>query len=284
MLHVVLHVDVNLLITSFVARSINRDKKGYNKGDGALIVGAFFRKYARESVLAKISLGTFPNINIAPKNKNKKAAVDFVKSSRQFFHHEMVKCFDEFNRSIGKMITLQTGRKMTFSKAIILAIYGDFPAASKCTVTGSACPQCFRMQKDFAIPPTDGLFTLRTPPEVEARRNILTRIGVNNPKAAKKKAKLLGISMQLRSGWEVQDDQHGFTPFGPNTEKDNVYQNTPQLMLHGQDEGITMKICVGIVKATIAEGSLKPNHNVTSASYAIIVHFKYIIYDAITVH
>ncbi len=50
MLHVELHVDVNLLITSFFARSINRDKKGYNKGDGALIVGAFFRKYARESV------------------------------------------------------------------------------------------------------------------------------------------------------------------------------------------------------------------------------------------
>ncbi len=114
MLHVVLHVDVNLLITSFVARSINRDKKGYNKGDGALIVGAFFRKYARESVLAKISLGTFPNINIAPKNKSKKAAVDFVKSSRQFFHHEMLKCFDEFNRSEGKTITLQTGEKMTF--------------------------------------------------------------------------------------------------------------------------------------------------------------------------
>lgn len=246
-------------------------------------MGAFFRKYARESVLAKVSLGTFPNINIAPKNKNKKAAVNFVKSSRQFFHHEMLKCFDEFNRSEGKTITLQTGENMTFSKAIILAIYGDFPAASKCTVTGSACPQCFRMQKDFAIPPTDGLFTLRTPAQVETRRNILTRIAVNNPKQANKKAKLLGISMQLRSGWEVPIDQHGFTPFGPDPEKDNVYQNTPQVMLHGQDEGITMKICVGIVKATIAEASMTTNHNATSVSCAINVHLKHIMYNVINV-
>ncbi len=51
MCHVIVHFDVEVLITCFVTHSINRDKKGYNKGDGALIVGAFFRKYARESVL-----------------------------------------------------------------------------------------------------------------------------------------------------------------------------------------------------------------------------------------
>jgi hypothetical protein len=69
MCHVIVHFDVEVLMTCSVTHSINRDKKGYNKGDGALIVGAFSRKYARESVLAKVSsLGTFPNINIAPKN------------------------------------------------------------------------------------------------------------------------------------------------------------------------------------------------------------------------
>ena len=255
-------------------RSINRDKKGYNKGDGALIVGAFFRKYARESVLAKVSLGTFPSFNIAPKNKNKKAAVNCMKSARQFFHHEMLKCFDNFNRSEGKTVTLQTGERKHFSKAIILAIYGDFPATSKCTVTGSACPQCFRMQKDFAVPPTNGMFSLRTPSQVEVRRNILTRIAVNNPKQAKKKAQMLGISMQLRTGWEITVDGDGFTPFGPDLEKDNVYQNMPQVMLHGQDEGITMKICVGIVKGTIAEASLLANHNATT----VIICYKCALY------
>jgi hypothetical protein len=46
--------------------AINRDKKGFNTGDGAIIVGGFFRKYARESSMSKVSLGTFPNLPVAP--------------------------------------------------------------------------------------------------------------------------------------------------------------------------------------------------------------------------
>jgi hypothetical protein len=115
--------------------SINRDKKGYNKGDGALIVGAFFRKNARESALAKLSLGTFPTIPIAPQNVNRVAADLFVRAARQHFHHEILKCFDAFNRGGGRTVQLQNGQRMRFSKSIILAIYADYPAARNCTVT-----------------------------------------------------------------------------------------------------------------------------------------------------
>ena len=41
---------------------INRDQKGFATGDGAIIVGGFFRQRVRESTYAKTSLGTFPPV------------------------------------------------------------------------------------------------------------------------------------------------------------------------------------------------------------------------------
>jgi hypothetical protein len=41
---------------------IHRDEKGFASGDGAIVVGGFFTKHARESSYAKASLGTFPDI------------------------------------------------------------------------------------------------------------------------------------------------------------------------------------------------------------------------------
>jgi hypothetical protein len=41
---------------------INRDQKGFSSGDGAIIVGGFFRQRVRESTYAKASLGTFPQV------------------------------------------------------------------------------------------------------------------------------------------------------------------------------------------------------------------------------
>ncbi len=54
-----------------------------------LVLAAFFRKSARETSLAKASLGSFPPIAIAPKNSNLKAAVDFCRASRVFFHAQI---------------------------------------------------------------------------------------------------------------------------------------------------------------------------------------------------
>jgi hypothetical protein len=41
---------------------INRDAKGFASGDGAIVVGGFFRQRARESTYSKASIGTFPQV------------------------------------------------------------------------------------------------------------------------------------------------------------------------------------------------------------------------------
>jgi hypothetical protein len=41
---------------------INRDAKGFASGDGAIVVGSFFRQRVRESTYSKASIGTFPQV------------------------------------------------------------------------------------------------------------------------------------------------------------------------------------------------------------------------------
>ena len=42
---------------------INRDAKGFASGDGAIVVGGYFRQRVRESTYAKASVGTFPQMS-----------------------------------------------------------------------------------------------------------------------------------------------------------------------------------------------------------------------------
>jgi hypothetical protein len=252
--------------------SINRDKKGYNKGNGALIVGAFYRKHARESALAKLSLGTFPTIPIAPQNVNRVAADLFVRAARQLSHHEILKCFDEFNRAGGRTLQLQNGQRMPFYKSIILAIYADYPAARNCTVTISACPQCFTRQRDMALPPPQTGFYLRRPKSIAATRRTVLRVARTNPVKAAKHAHDMGICRNITTGWQIAQDDDGFTPFGPDPDKDNSYQNVPQVMLHRMDEGLAMKLCIAVVQGTIAEAIATKNvNNTTSVSHELFL-------------
>jgi hypothetical protein len=139
-----------------------------------IYVGGFFNKHARDSSLAKASLGAFPPIPFAPRNKGLTRAVNFARASRIFFHAAIYQCFDDFNRTNGKVVTLQNGTQMKMAKAIILAIYCDHPAARKCSLCGSACPQCFTRQADFANPPLPGTtIQMRTPGNVAAKKQVL---------------------------------------------------------------------------------------------------------------
>ena len=147
-----------------------RYNNDHNFGFYVFVIGAFFNKRARETSAAKASLGAFPPILIAPKNATLKRALDFKRASRIFFHAAIYQCFDNFNRSSGTVVTLQNGIKMTMAKAIILAIYCDHPAARKCCLCGSACPQCFTSKVDFAKPPMEGNMVLRTPGSVAAQK------------------------------------------------------------------------------------------------------------------
>ena len=49
-------------------------------------------------------------------------------------------------------------------------------------------------------------------------------------KLAKVGAQSCGINMDVECAWIGPPDQDGFTPFGPDPKKDNVFQNMPQVV------------------------------------------------------
>ena len=117
-------------------------------------------------------MGAFPPISFAPRNVKLKRAVDFSRASRLYFHAAIYKCYDDFNRTNGTVVTLQNGTEMNMAKAIILAIFCDHPAARKCCLCGSACPQCFTSLRDFAKPPIGGTMLMRTPGTVAVIKKV----------------------------------------------------------------------------------------------------------------
>ena len=56
--------DTSVLSSILFFDALYLDKKGYTSGEGAIVVGAFFNKEARNSTYAKASFGTFPQLNI----------------------------------------------------------------------------------------------------------------------------------------------------------------------------------------------------------------------------
>jgi hypothetical protein len=76
---------------------------------------------------------------------------------------------------------------------------------------------------------------------------------MTNKVLAKEEAILSGINLDFESAWIGPPDNDGFTPFGPDEMKDNIFQNLPQVNLHGMDEGLTLKMCVSILKTIIKE-------------------------------
>ena len=85
-------------------------------------------------------------------------------------------------------------------------------------------------------------------------------------KLAVKGAKECGINMDFESAWIGPPDNDGFTPFGPEAKKDNIFQNMPQENLHGMDEGLTLKMCTSILNAAIKEAKDMHKMNTTSVS------------------
>ena len=238
---------------------ICRDQKRMITADGAILVAGFFRKYARESSMSKVSLGTFPTLPVAPQNKNKVVYQRFNKVARAYFHKAILMCYDNFNRGPGTVVELQTGEKLSFTKAIIMAIYCDAPAAAKCTNTLKACVQCFTTEKYMDTPPVH--MQLRNEENMARKRKWLEIASRTNVTKAKRLARAQGVELLVDNGWHCKHlvDARGFTPFGPDYKKDNVYQSMPQVSLHGMDEGLTLKLCTGLLESTILEASQMPN-------------------------
>ena len=92
--------------------------------------------------------------------------------------------------------------------------------------------------------------------------------------AAAKLARSLGITMTNECAWIGPPDKDGFTPFGPDSRLDNIYQGLPQVSLHGMDEGLTLKLCAGVLNATIEEAVRLHKMNVTSVRMLCIYAFQ----------
>ena len=75
------------------------------------------------------------------------------------------------------------------------------------------------------------------------------------PKCAEnalKKAKAAGVNLHVDNGMWGSDTDWNWV-FGPDPLLDNVYQNMPQVSLHGMDEGLTAKLNLGCIRAAVAE-------------------------------
>jgi hypothetical protein len=64
----------------------NRDEKGFDTGDGAIIVAGFLRKGARESTHAKRSFATFPKVHFFNNCKYKANPIAIINCNLFTFH------------------------------------------------------------------------------------------------------------------------------------------------------------------------------------------------------
>lgn len=234
----------------------NRDEKGFDTGDGGIIVAAFMRKRARESTHAKKSFATFPKVHFPPCNKQQVAVKHFTLALRQHRLRAIYKCFEDFNRTGGAVVRLQHGPVVYFPKAVLLAIYADQPAATKCTLSGSSCPVCFAKAPEMS-PGHVGLHILpRTDDRVRKRKRALVNMSANmNRKSeSEKRAKEIGVfPLDIECGLQCLVDRPDLWVFGPDPEQDNAYANMPQVNLHGMDEGLTLKLNYGCLMTALAE-------------------------------
>jgi len=238
---------------------LNQDQKGFSTSEGAIIVGGFFRKDARESTYAKTSIGAFPGVAFPRASKGLAVVKRFCKDLRQFQIAAIKQCFQNFNAKGGAIVPLQGGKYMYFPRAVVLAIYADQPAAVKCSLTGSSCPQCYAAKPDFAHPPEDGVLEMRTVDNMRTTKralenNLRTNLTKADRDLTRKRARMEGVNLRGLSAWchTADEDIEREWIFGPDPYQDNIYQNLPQVVLHGMDEGLTAKLCAGILQMAIA--------------------------------
>ncbi len=106
---------------------IQLNQKGYTTGDGVLLMGGFFTRKARESLFSKYSLGTLPAVPVSTVNCKRAVYVRFIREMRARCHAAILACYTDFNNAGGAVLKLQSGHYMYFPRAVILAIYADFP-------------------------------------------------------------------------------------------------------------------------------------------------------------
>ena len=174
---------------------------------------------------------------MADVNKNRAEIKEFKSLFRAKCHESILECYHAYNRKGGTIVPMQTGGSLYFSRAVILAIYADQPAATKCTLTGSACPVCYTSQSRMAAPPPPSV-KMRTDDNMHDRRKWLLeykdrRNVVGASERAKKFGRKQGVQLGSLSPWSNRECRRACANdwvFGPDAVLDNVYQCMPQVI------------------------------------------------------
>ena len=115
-----------------------------------------------------ISLCTFGKLVFAGKNNGHKAAKMF----KSFLDHTCLKAimsrFNHFNAKGGAFVRMNDD-VVHFERACLVGIFADLPAATKLTLTGSACNTCFMPMSSMADP--NASYPIRTWDTMNAARN-----------------------------------------------------------------------------------------------------------------
>jgi hypothetical protein len=172
----------------------------------------------------------------------------------------------------------QLGGSMYFARSCILAIYGDHPAARKCSLTGSSCPVCYTPQKLMAQAQQEPRHNvLRNSFNMSQRKIILKRMATTGIRGAneraQKRAKREGVNLAIENAWSEEHCQNEAMVFGPHLVKDNIWQNLPQLVMHGNDEGLIVKANAGTLHETITEAKDRLGISATEVSQQCLYAF-----------
>ena len=121
---------------------ILRDQKGFNTGDGGIVVGGFFRAQVRESTHAKVSFCTFPKISFPVANRYLGRVTTFRQRLRHFQLQSIYECFTRFYRRGGAVVRLQVVTAMYILKCIwdIHFCYAHLITAFAMYITSFHCP------------------------------------------------------------------------------------------------------------------------------------------------
>ena len=116
----------------------------------------------------------------------------------------------------------------------------------------------------MADPPATGEFEMRSDENMRAKKRAF-ELEVSGQRGqvredTHKRARLSGVSLRCLSSWcSAEGEEEGERDdwiFGPDPKRDCVYQCIPQVTLHGMDEGLTAKLCRGILHFAIACSNL----------------------------
>ena len=186
-----------------------------------------------------------------------------VKKFKRWLLHQQFaclrQCFDDFNVAGGAFINVN-GSPVHFARATIIALYGDHPACVKSTLTGSSCPTCYQNAGQFAN--VNSVAELRTEDSMRLKKqNILNRIRARATSGdiglARKEARLHGLNLDCENGWISPAGVP--SAMGPDPKKDNVWANSPSLVLHSWDEGAVEKVCAATVRHAVVDGHDRHN-------------------------